>query len=204
MVADTAIITDISQLDPNGYYSYADYLRWKFTQFVEVLRGRLLPMAAPSEFHQRVSWELSGLFYTYLQGKSCRAYAAPFDVRLFDRRKSAQADRDIYTVVQPDLCVVCDRSKIDARGCLGAPDLVVEILSESNHAREMDIKYSLYEEAGVQEYWIISPQDQTAFVYVLNEDGIFVGLKPVTNEGILRSRLFPELAVNMATIFADI
>lgn len=203
MVGEASLITDLSQLDPNGQYSYADYLRWKFTQFVELLRGRILPMAAPSEFHQRVSWQLGGLFYTYFRDKSCRAYAAPFDVRLFDKRKSAQADRDIYTVVQPDLCVVCDRAKIDTRGCLGAPDLVVEILSESNHAREMDIKYSLYEEAGVLEYWIISPQDQTALVYVLNDEGIFVGLKPVTNEGTLRSRIFPDLEVDMATVFAD-
>lgn len=203
MIAEATQITDLAQLDPNGYYSYADYIRWKFDQFVELLRGKILPMAAPSEYHQRISWELGGLFYPYLKGKPCRAYAAPFDVRLFDRRKSAQADRDIYTVVQPDLCVVCDRTKIDARGCLGAPDLVVEILSESNHAREMDLKYSLYEEAGVREYWIISPQDQTALVYILNEEGIFVGLKPVTNEGVLRSHIFPDLTINMATIFAE-
>lgn len=202
MIAE-AVITDLAQLDPNGHYSYADYLRWQFDRFVELLRGRLLPMAAPGEFHQRISWKIGGAFYNYFNDKPCRAYAAPFDVRLYDRHKSTQADQDIYTVLQPDLCVVCDRSKIDRRGCLGAPDLVVEILSESNHAREMDLKYSLYEEAGVQEYWIISPQDQSALVYVLNAEGQYVGLKPVSNEGVLHSRLFPGLSIEMAGVFAD-
>lgn len=84
----------------------------QFDQRIELLRGKILPMVAPSEYHQRILWELTVTIGTYLKGKPCRAYAAPFDVRLFDRRKSAQAARDIYAVVQPDLCVVCDRANI--------------------------------------------------------------------------------------------
>lgn len=200
-MAAEILITDLAQLNPDGHYSYADYLRWQFDRFVELLRGKIVPMAAPNEFHQRISWRLSMAIGMYLMDKPCQAYAAPFDVRLFDRKKSERADADIYTVLQPDLCVVCDLSKLDTRGCLGAPDLVVEILSESNYAREMDVKYSLYEEAGVKEYWIISPKDQTALVYVLNDAGEFVGLKPVSNEGILRSRLFPGLEIVLGTVF---
>jgi len=147
-----ATITSLSQLDPKGTYTYADYLTWKFEQALEVIRGKILPMAAPSRTHQRLSWNLTVTFGNHFKNHRCEAYAAPFDVRLYDRKKSLKADRDIYTVVQPDLCVVCDLTKLDERGCLGAPDLIVEILSPGNSAREMKIKKDLYAECGVREY----------------------------------------------------
>ncbi|MDV7396126.1 Uma2 family endonuclease, partial [Arthrospira platensis SPKY1] len=106
----------------------------------------------------------------FFHKKPCQVFHAPFDVRL-----PKKGQPEVYTVVQPDLCVVCDQGKLDEKGCMGAPDLVVEILSPGNTHREMREKYEVYEEAGVKEYWLVSPWDKTVLVYVLNEEGIFIG-----------------------------
>lgn len=113
-------ITQFSQLDPNGTYTYADYLTWKFEGFVELIRGKVLrPMSAPTSWHQQYSINLAAEIRVFLKGKPCRVYAAPNDVRL--TCSTGSGDAHIQTVVQPDICVVCDLSKIDTRGCLGAP-----------------------------------------------------------------------------------
>ena len=138
-------------------------------------------MAAPSRMHQRYSKRLLVVIDASLTGKSCELYPAPFDVRLPDRKRKPKFDGDIYTVVQPDLCVVCDAEKLDGRGCLGAPDLIVEILSPGDTKKEMSSKFRLYEEAGVREYWVMEPQDKFVLIYVLRDDE-FVGLRPVTED----------------------
>jgi len=161
-------ITNINQLDPlYGVYSYADYLLWKFKERVELFKGKLFKMSTPSAVHQEISMKLAGELYQFLKGKDCKVFHAPFDVRLL---KEAQEDKDIYTVVQPDICVVCDPEKIDKRGCEGVPDLVIEILSPGNSKKEMKFKYALYEEAKVPEYWIIDPDHQNILVYILKGD----------------------------------
>jgi len=104
--------------------------------------------------------------------------------------------------VQPDLCVICDLEKIDRRGCLGAPDLVIEILSEGNSEKEMNIKYQIYEESGVKEYWIVQPETQSVLRFVANEEGIFIGLKPTTVSETLRSAIFTELEIDLQKVFA--
>ena len=199
---EPATITSLSQLDPAGIYSYADYLLWQFQERVELLKGRLFPMAAPSRRHQRYARRLSTLIDIYLNGKSCELYPAPFDVRLPDRLKKPKFDGDIYTVVQPDLCVICDEAKLDDRGCLGAPDLVVEILSPGNTQKETDNKFRLYEEAGVCEYWIVDPTDRFVLVYVLRE-GEFIGLQPVSENKPLTSTVLPGLTIDLAGVFAE-
>jgi Uma2 family endonuclease len=146
-----AEITSLSQLDMNGTYSYADYLTWKFEHPVELIKGKILVMAAPNRFHQGISWQLSGIFYNHFKNHPCRAYAAPFDVRLYDKQKSAKANKDILTVVQPDICVICDLKKLDEKDCLGAPDLAVEILSPGNSSKETRLKKGLYEESEIRE-----------------------------------------------------
>jgi Uma2 family endonuclease len=195
-------ITSLSQLDPTGIYSYGDYLLWQFQERVELLKGRLFPMAAPSRRHQRYSQRLSLIIGNYLSGKSCELYPAPFDVRLPDWLKKPKFDGDIYTVVQPDLCVVCDPAKLDDRGCLGAPDLVVESLSPGNTQKETDNKFRLYEEAGVREYWIVDSTDRFVLVYVLH-DGEFIGLQPVSESKTLTSSILPGLAIDLAAVFAE-
>ena len=194
-------ITDISQLDPNGVYTYADYLTWQFEQAVELIKGKLMRMAAPNRKHQDISWQLSGRFYAQLKGLSCRAYAAPFDVRLLDKKKSLKANKDVLTVVQPDLCVICDKEKLDEKGCIGAPDLIIEILSASNSKKEMRTKKELYEENEVKEYWIIDPTHETLLQYSLQDDGTYTPPQIFVNDEIVQSSVFATLSVNLSEIF---
>lgn len=194
-------ITDISQLDPNGVYSYADYLTWHFEQTVELIRGKLVSMAAPNRKHQDVSWQLSGHLYTALKGLPCKAYAAPFDVRLLDKQRSLKANKEILTVVQPDLCVICDNEKLDEKGCIGAPDLIIEILSASNGKKEMRTKKTLYEENQVKEYWIIDPTHETLLQYSLQEDGMYSPPQIFVNDEFVQSSTITAIAISLAEIF---
>ncbi len=161
-----------------GHYSYADYLTWKIDDMMELIRGKAFKWAAaaPGMSHQKVSLRLASALFTFLKGKPCQVFQAPFDVRF--PVKSKKSD-EIDTVLQPDLCVVCDESKLDEAGCIGAPDLVVEILSPGNNRKELKLKYEVYEESGVKEYWVIHPTEQTLLVYTLvngkyQPSGLFV------------------------------
>lgn len=192
-------ITSLSQLDPNGNYTYADYLLWKFEERVEILKGKTTQMSAPSRQHQRISGRLFLAFGNALGRGTCEVYAAPFDVRL--SRFNARQNKEVYTVVQPDLCVICDPSKLDAKGCIGAPDLIVEILSPENSRKEMKDKFEIYQENGVQEYWIVFPDFQSIQVFRLNEQGTYVGLPPVVPGDILITPIIPDLKIDIANIF---
>ena len=192
------LITDINQLDVNGTYTYADYLLWRFKEQVELLRGKLFKMSpAPREIHQRVLNEINFELMSFFRNKTCRVYPAPFDVRLPTK---GTADNQIYTIVQPDLCVVCDLEKIDERGCIGAPDLVVEILSPSNSRKDLKDKYEIYQEAGVPEYWIVDADDKAIYRYVLEGD-TYIGLPPVSEGDVFSSRKFPEMKIDTKLIF---
>ena len=195
------IITNINQLDLKGSYTYADYLLWHFKERVELIKGKIFKMSpAPSSFHQDISWNLSREIDKVFRKTSCKMYAAPFDVRLINFKEST-ADNQITTVVQPDLCVICDRNKIDERGCIGAPDLIIEILSPGNSKKEMDIKYDLYEENGVREYWIVNPTVQTISIFVL-QNNKYIGIKPLIIDSKLQSPSFPDLKFAVKKIFA--
>ena len=192
-------ISNINQLDPlYGVYSYADYLLWKFKERVELFKGKLFRMSAPSALHQEVSMRLAGELYQFFKEKDCKVFHAPFDVRLF---REAKEDKDIYTVVQPDICVVCDAEKIDKRGCYGAPDLVIEILSPGNSKKEMKYKYALYQEAKVPEYWIVDPDHQNVLLYVL-KDGKYQNPINIV-EGNIPSEKFPTLQISTDDIFLE-
>lgn len=195
-------ITDISLLDLNKTYSYADYLHWKFKERVELIKGKILKMSpAPNLVHQTVSKNINIILHQYLNGKSCQYFYAPADVVLTDRKKSEQENKDIFTVVQPDLFVVCDLQKIaDGKKCVGAPDLVIEILSPGNSQKEMDTKFDLYQEAGVSEYWLVYPEERSINIFVLQE-GKYIGLKPFSDGQLLTSTLFPDLRVETGEVF---
>jgi Uma2 family endonuclease len=196
------IITDINSLDLSKSYTYADYLTWNFKERLEILKGKIFKMSpAPSRKHQEVSIKLFRKFDRYFETKSCNIYYAPFDVRLKNFKKST-SDQEITTVFQPDICVICDKEKLDDRGCIGAPDLIIEILSPGNSKKEMDIKFDLYEENGVKEYWIVEPYQKSILIYTLQKD-TYIGLKPIAEEGLVHSPLFPELSFNVADIFVD-
>lgn len=190
----------LADLDLNKTYTYADYFKWKFEERVELIRGRIFKMSpAQSRKHQ----QLVGAFYfdlrKFLSGHSCNVYIAPFDVRLPRRSKD---DKDIITVVQPDICVICDTTKLDDRGCLGAPDIVVEILSPGNNAKELKNKYDIYQEAGVAEYWVVSPQDETFLKYTL-ENGKYVPARLMVAGDIVTSGVLPGLELHLEKIFED-
>ena len=194
------MITNINQLDLDKIYSYADYLTWKFQDRLELIKGKISKMSpAPSTFHQKVSMNLTGILWNEFKNHPCKLFSAPCDVRLLDKKKST-LDKDVFTVVQPDLCVICDEDKLDARGAFGAPDLVIEILSPGNSNKEMKYKYDLYQEAGVLEYWMVNPQDKTLFIYILKEDQ-FIGLHPLIEEDVINSPLFPQLNFVLEEIF---
>lgn len=199
-----AAITELSQLDLNGTYSYADYLTWKFEERLELLKGKIMLMAAPNVEHQRLSGRLSYRIQRFLEGKSCELFVAPFDVKLYDSRKSKLADKEVFTVVQPDLSVICDKTKLSKQGCEGAPDWVIEILSEGNNKKELRLKYDLYEENGVREYWLVYPAEQAVQQFVLNEQmqkyelaGMFSG------DEMISPVLFPELKIDLTEVFAE-
>ena len=190
----------IEMLDVNKIYSYADYLKWDFKERVELIVGRLYKMSpAPSPLHQRISMDISGQLWSFLRGKECKVYTAPFDVRL---AKKGMADFEIYTVVQPDISVVCDKSKIDGRGCLGAPDIVVEILSPSNNETELNNKYELYQSSGVREYWVVFPDERAVIQYSLvNEQ--FVGSRPLVSGHVVTSDILPGFKLDLAELFGQ-
>ena len=194
------LITNIDQLDLKGSYTYADYLLWQFKERVELIKGKIFKMSpAPSRKHQDISMAITLILAKFLKNQNCKMYAAPFDVRLINHKVSTD-DNKIITVVQPDLCVVCDRSKLDDKGCLGAPDLIIEILSPGNSNKEMDVKFDLYQENGVTEYWIVNPTDETVYIYVLEGD-TYIGLKPATIGTTLKSPTFEELSFPVKNIF---
>lgn len=194
------MITNIDQLDLAKNYTYADYLTWMFQERLELFKGKIFKMSpAPSTYHQKVSRDLTGILWNSFKGHPCNLFVAPFDVRLLNNKKSKN-DTDIYTVVQPDLCVICDESKIDTRGAIGAPELMIEILSPGNSKKELRYKYELYQEAGVLEYWLVNPVDKAIFIYIL-KDNIFVGQPPLIEEDQIKSVLFPQLDFKLEEIF---
>ena len=191
-------ITNINQLDlVNGIYTYADYLMWKIKDRLELLKGKIFQMGAPSLTHQTVSMNFSHLLSNYFYKTPCKLFAAPFDVRL---AKKGEKDNEVYTVVQPDLCVVCDADKLDERGCWGAPDLIIEILSPGNSKKELKNKYELYQEAGVREYWVIRPDNKEITQFVL-ENGQYRTLPPIVEGDLIHSTIFPDLSLQTEDIF---
>ena len=198
------MITSLSQLDFDKKYNYSDYLLWQFKERVELLKGRLFPMAAPNVVHQRISSILHVKLGVFLMNHNCDLFSAPFDVRLPLPRHRVTKDK-IDTVIQPDLCVICDKSKLDKQGCVGAPDLVVEILSPGNSKREMKDKFALYEEAGVLEYWIIDPVHKFVFVYTLDEntEKYTNKLPALTDADVLESTVLEGLKIELKGIFPE-
>ncbi|MEX2592477.1 MAG: Uma2 family endonuclease [Anditalea sp.] len=183
-----------------GPYSYADYLSWQMEEMVEIIKGRLFRMtAAPKRIHQKISLHIATELYRFLKGNSCEVYEAPFDVRLpFNSKK----DEEIFTVVQPDICVICDPNKLDEAGCLGAPDLIIEILSPGNNKKELQSKYEVYEESGVTEYWIIHPDEQTLLVYAL-KGGKYVPSRLFTSGDRVKSDCIEGFALDLELLFRE-
>ncbi len=198
-----APITHVEQLNAEAVYSYADYLTWQFEEMVELIKGKVYRnmSLAPNRRHQRIALKLTLRIGNFFENQSCQLFPAPFDVRLFDKKKSTKQNKDIYTIVQPDLCVICDPKKLDDQGCLGAPDWIIEIASPATRHKDQKVKLALYEENGVREYWIVFPEINSVAVYELQTDGRY-RLRSLYNEAdVAPVGIFPELAVNLADVF---
>jgi len=195
-------ILQFNDIDASLTYSYSNYLNWLFDDRVELIKGKVFKMSpAPSRIHQKISINIIGPLANYLKGKHCEVYAAPFDVRF---PKESKEDSAVFTVLQPDICVVCDKSKLDDRGCIGAPDLVVEILSPGNNKKELLHKYKVYEEFGVKEYWVVSQSDQSILIYTLNDMGRFQPSKIFTLSEKITSSVLPGFELALDDVFEDL
>ncbi|MHB8893981.1 MAG: Uma2 family endonuclease [Candidatus Geothermincolia bacterium] len=186
-------------LKRDARYTYADYLQWSNDERWELINGVAYNITpAPSINHQRISRELLVTFATFLKGKKCEVFDAPFDVRL---PAPGESDETTNTVVQPDLVVVCDPSKLDDRGCKGAPDLVIEILSPDSVARDQKEKFLLYEQAGVLEYWLVHPTDRIVTVFHRGADGAYGRPAVYTPGERIRVGVLPDLEIEVAALF---
>ena len=180
-------------------YSYADYLNWPDEERWEIIAGvPYLMTPAPLTEHQEVSMALLLQLGAFFQNKSCKVFHAPFDVRLaaLDAK-----DESIENVVQPDIVVICDQSKLDKRGCKGAPDMVIEILSQATAKKDLNEKFNLYERSGIKEYWVVFPSDQALDIYALDEDGKYQKKASFFRDDILKTELFPGLEIDMKDVF---
>ena len=151
LLAQTKLYTE------NDYYNLPENVR------AELIDGYLIyNQAAPSRIHQTILGELHTIINNYIKSKngSCKVYPAPFSVQLREDRK---------TIVEPDISVICDRNKLTDRGCTGAPDWIIEIVSPSTSSHDYITKLNLYANAGVREYWIVDPAKQSVFVYYLEQ-----------------------------------
>jgi len=197
-------MNSIDDLDFSKTYTYADYYSWRFEERLELIKGKIFRMSpAPSGNHQLISGNIFGELYGFLKNKPCKVFSAPFDVRLVRNERS---DKKVKNVVQPDVCVICDLTKVaDVRSCLGAPEIVVEILSPGNNKKELKTKYELYEEFGVKEYWIVYPDEQSVLRYVLNNEGKFVvGDRALTLGDKITTSILPGFELALDDIFRDL
>ncbi len=195
------MITDLSQLDPNGVYSYADYLKWQFDQSIELIKGKLFPISpAPRAGHQRITMRVLRDLLNHFDQRTCEVFTAPFDVRLPNPDYEPGFNTKVHTVVQPDICVICNPAKIDEYGCVGPPDWIIEITSPSTHKRDFTEKFDLYEAAGVREYWIAVPKSAEIYAYAL-ADGRLEETAVYEKGSRPTPALFPDLSLELDWIF---
>lgn len=189
----------MSSRKPDVKYSYGDYLKWPGEERWELIEGVPYGMApAPSVEHQRISGEIFRQIANYLLDKDCKAFNAPFDVKL---PESDEKDEDIQTVVQPDILVICDKSRLDKRGYRGAPELIVEILSQATAKKDLNEKYNLYERSGVKEYWVVFPLDQVLDVYLLDENSKYQKAGTYEKDARVRPSIFADLEIDLSLVF---
>jgi len=192
------------QLDIKKRYTFADYLTWADEKRRELFDGLIKMMTpAPSTQHQKCAGELYLIIANYLRKKTCKIFFAPFDVRL--PKNGEKADNTINTVVQPDICVICDISKLDERGCIGAPDMIIEIVSPSNSKRDVEEKFELYQSHGIREYWVVFPHEKTVNVFLLNESGKYDFKGMFAEDSKVPVNIFSgDLIIDLAEIFEEI
>ena len=188
-------------IDYNKVYTYGDYLKLEIDEMVEIIRGKILRMSpAPKVKHQTISINLSSKIYNALKGKTCKVYNAPIDVVLPINNKNRTKST---TVVQPDICVICDPSIIEENAVFGVPDFVIEIVVGKDVKRDTQYKYSIYEEAGVGEYWIVFGEMRFVEVFIL-ENGKYQRLNAFSEDDIIPVKTLPGLSISIDDIFEGV
>jgi len=187
---------------PEYEFTYGDYYNWDDGKRWELIYGVAYDMTpAPLRVHQKIVGTIFKEFINYLDGKDCEVYVAPFDVRL---PEGDEADDDVPTVVQPDILVVCDKSKLDRRGMRGAPDLVVEILSEHTAKKDMTVKLDLYERHRVKEYWIVNSDGKNIMVFKFdNKSKKYKRPETYFPGDELKAGIFKGLIINVDDVFKE-
>jgi Uma2 family endonuclease len=194
-------MSPVPRLKDQERFTYADYLTWPDDERWELIDGDAYMMSpAPTRRHQEISIDLASQFHNYLKGKPCKVYDAPFDVRLSDSGDTE--DSAIITVVQPDIVIVCDSSKLDDRGCNGAPDLIVEILSPSTAEHDLKVKFYLYQRMGVREYWIVNQSDSTLMIFKINAANEYGRPEMYGTSDKVPVPLLGDLVIDLADVFA--
>ena len=176
-------------------YTYEDYAGWNDDVRYELIDGKAYMMSAPSVTHQSISMELSRQIASFLVGKQCSVFAAPFDVCLFGK-----GDED-DTVVQPDIVVICDREKLDSKRCNGAPDMIIEITSPSTSRHDRITKLNKYMQAGVREYWVVDTDDKGVAVHIL-ENGKYV-ISAYEGTETISVNILDECTIILPDVFAQ-
>jgi Uma2 family endonuclease len=184
----------MQKLDETRHFTYADYLEWEGPERYQLMYGEAFMMSSPTVEHQTISGEVFLQIRTFLDGKPCRVFAAPLDVRPFP-----EDDRGDDTVVQPDVLVVCDPAKLSTGSVDGPPDLVIEIMSPSNTRQELFAKFQIYLDAGVREYWVIEPEEKKVQVHVL-ESGRFMS-SVYKADAVIPVTILPPLSINLKTLW---
>ena len=180
-------------------FTYGDYASWPDEERWELINGFAYSMApAPLRRHQKISMEMARQIAVFLVDKPCEVYNAPFDVRL---PEADEKDEDVKTVVQPDIVVICDENKLDEKGCRGAPDLIIEILSPSTTSKDMKIKLALYEKHAVKEYWIVHPVDNIILVFKLQKNKTYGKPDVYTAENKIKTKILAGLEIDLGQVF---
>jgi Uma2 family endonuclease len=205
-------MSELAELKEGGSrYTYADMLEWDENYRAEIIDGALFVAEPPATYHQDISMQLSIQIGNFLKGKTAKVFAGPFGVRLFPKD-----DLSDSTVLEPDITVVCDLSKLDKRGCNGAPDMIIEILSPSNTPHDLVYKFNKYLKAGVREYWTVDGDSKSVQVHILDQSnaqpryitslyGVFDPANPESVDGpdTVPVSVLPGCVIDLKEVFVE-
>lgn len=190
----------MSNTAENKLYTYADYLTYPENERIEIIEGHIYAMSpSPSRIHQKIIMELSAEIRNYIKANKgpCEVYPAPFDVILKDDNEDITNSK---TTVQPDISVICDKNKLTDNGCVGAPDLIIEVVSPYNTSNDYIRKLGLYDHYKVREYWIVNPMKETILVYRLDDTGTYAAPEQSTFKDKVKVGIYSSLEIDFSLI----